>query len=71
MGKTIKTDDFEQFVTDHGVCYTFKTSKIDGKVSSPGNTPVIKIVGVLWKEKVCDMQSIFTILSSLKTFYNF
>ena len=47
MGKTIKTDDFEQFVTDHGVCYTFKTSKIDGKVSSPGNTQIIKIVGVL------------------------
>ena len=23
------------------------------------------------KKKVCDMQSIFTILSSLKTFYNF
>ena len=52
MGKTIKTDDFEQFVTDHGVCYTFKTSKIDGKVSSPGNTQIIKIVGVLWKQSL-------------------
>lgn len=36
MGKTMKPDDFDQFVTDHGVCYTFKRSETDGKVSSPG-----------------------------------
>ncbi|XP_052721999.1 uncharacterized protein LOC128192939 [Crassostrea angulata] len=36
MGKTMNPDDFDQFVTDHGVCYTFKRSETDGKVSSPG-----------------------------------
>lgn len=36
MGKTMNPGDFDQFVTDHGVCYTFKRSETDGKVSSPG-----------------------------------
>ena len=66
MGKTIKTDDFEQFVTDHGVCYTFKTSKINGKVSSPGNTPIIKIVGVhvLWKKSLWNAINCYNIVFS-------
>ncbi|XP_062594641.1 uncharacterized protein LOC134256061 [Saccostrea cucullata] len=34
MGQTLTADDFEQYVTDHGVCYTFKSS--EDKVSSPG-----------------------------------
>lgn len=45
MGKTMNPDDFDQFVTDHGVCYTFKRSETDGKVSSPGKrTPEKKII---------------------------
>lgn len=40
MGKTMNPDDFDQFVTDHGVCYTFKRSETDGKVSSPGKSTI-------------------------------
>ncbi|XP_061184813.1 uncharacterized protein LOC133192822 [Saccostrea echinata] len=34
MGQTLTADDFEQYVTDHGVCYTFKSN--NERVSSPG-----------------------------------
>ena len=31
--------DMHPLATDHGVCYTFKNSGVDGFVTSPGNGP--------------------------------
>lgn len=55
MGKTMKPDDFDQFVTDHGVCYTFKRSETDGKVSSPGKRTRGKKNPTRYREKfICN-----------------
>lgn len=55
MGKTMKPDDFDQFVTDHGVCYTFKRSETDGKVSSPGKRTSGKKNPTKYREKfICN-----------------
>lgn len=36
-GHSVADSDIHELVTDHGVCYTFKNTGLDGFVTSPGN----------------------------------